>query len=277
MTLNQNITALINEHRTLFIAMLVGLFLLELEIFAVAVVKSGQKSSLEIRDSYGRVVYETEDQSPASFDQKNFEKTFGPIDRYQVQYTTREEPFPFRAWFTAAVGLPLGGMLLFAFIVRAFVAVFHGEKRPRVSKEDGIQQNYQNRIDWVLDKVNSLHIFTIGFFVFLVVIAYWIVPNIIVYLGKLGFETLERYKWFFGIGAGALLCVFVWVIYLRYLLAKRHIDSQVELDKYRLRLEYEQGHRPPLPLEAPKQERRTDLLVGNTVQRNIIENHPTDG
>ena len=42
----------------------------------------------------------------------------------------------------------------------------------------------------------------------------------------------------FGLAAAAFLGTVLWIIYLRFLLAKKAIDSQVEIDKYRLRLEY---------------------------------------
>ena len=42
------------------------------------------------------------------------------------------------------------------------------------------------------------------------------------------------------------LGLFIWIIYLRYLLAKKTIDRQVEIDKYRLQLEYNKiDDRPP--------------------------------
>ena len=41
-----DIISTIREHRTLFIIIMVGLFLIELEIFAVAAMKSGRRSML---------------------------------------------------------------------------------------------------------------------------------------------------------------------------------------------------------------------------------------
>lgn len=264
MSSSRNISAFLNEHRTLFIAVMVGLFLLELEIFAVAVTQSGKKSVLEVRNSRDEIIYETDGSYLGAFDQESFEKTFGPIKNYEIRRVTREVLFPFRAWFTAAVGLPLGGMLIFAFVVRAFVAIFHGDKKPH--ETDGVpeQQVHDNRVERILDKIGRLNIFTIGFFLFLVIIGYWIIPNVILYVGKLGFDTIHQYKWFFLGGAIVLIGVVVWVIYLRYLLAKKHIESQVELDKYRLKLEFENGHRLPLQLESPEMTHRTYALPENS-------------
>jgi hypothetical protein len=60
----------------------------------------------------------------------------------------------------------------------------------------------------------------------------------IVYIGRTGTETIIRYKWIFLAIGIVFLGLFIWIIYLRYLLAKKTIDRQAEIDKYRLRLEY---------------------------------------
>jgi hypothetical protein len=44
MKYQNDIVSTIKEHRSLFIIIMVGLFLIELEIFAVAAMKSGRKS-----------------------------------------------------------------------------------------------------------------------------------------------------------------------------------------------------------------------------------------
>jgi hypothetical protein len=49
---------------------------------------------------------------------------------------------------------------------------------------------------------------------------------------------LIRYKWIFLAVASIFTTVVLWIIYLRYLLAKKAIESQVEVDKYRIQLEY---------------------------------------
>ena len=71
--------------------------------------------------------------------------------------------------------------------------------------------------------------------------AYWVVPNFIVYLSRLGVDTLIRYKWFFLAAAAVSLGLLIWVIYLRYLLARRSIESRTEVEKHRLELEYKHG------------------------------------
>ena len=59
---------------------MVGLFLIELEIFAVAAMKSGRKSMLQISDPKGNIVLLTEGGTLSQIDKAAFERTFGPLE-----------------------------------------------------------------------------------------------------------------------------------------------------------------------------------------------------
>jgi len=241
----KDLAALIRENKTLFIIITVGLFLIELEIFALAATKSGRKSWIQVSDDRGTVIYETDGSRLSDFNKYYFEKTFGPFENYQSKLITREVPFPFRAWFVAAVGVPIGAVLLFGFVFRAYMALFQGERPVRRGSDTGTMES-EGRLEQVIDRIGRLNIFAIGFLVLVIVLSYWIIPNAITYIGKTGVELLIRYKWIFIAVGGVFLGIVLWIIYLRYLLAKKAIESQVEVDKYRLQLEYQ-------PAEAPKQ------------------------
>ena len=135
MTEKSNFTALIRENKTLFIIITVGLFLVELEIFAIAAIKSGRKSRLQVSDTTGTVIYETDGDRLSDFNKYYFEKTFGPFENYKVQLVSKDVPFPFRAWFVAAVGIPVGTVLLFGFVFKAYVTLIQGEKSSRAAPE----------------------------------------------------------------------------------------------------------------------------------------------
>ena len=124
MKYQSDIISTIKAHRSLFIIIIVGLFLIELEIFAVAAMKSGRKSMLQISDPKGNVVLLTEGASLSQIDKTAFERTFGPLEQYRVHVFSEDRLFPFRAWFVAAVGIPVGMMLLFAFVIKAWTALF---------------------------------------------------------------------------------------------------------------------------------------------------------
>jgi hypothetical protein len=231
----------------------VVIFLLELEIFALAAMKSGRKSWLQVIDAQGSVIHETDGKNLSEFNRYYFEKTFGPFEQYQVKLITKEIPFPFRAWFVAAVGIPIGAILLFGFTVRAYQSLFCGEEEKK-SASDLYKTEYKYRFEKIIAAVGRFNIFTIGFLIFLAVFLYWVVPNLIVYIGKVGVETLTRYKWIFLSVGIVVFGLIIWTIYLRYLLAKKTIDNQVEIDKYRLQLEFGQNNKYPLQLDYNQEE-----------------------
>ena len=239
MTYQNDIVSTIKEHRTLFIIIMVGLFLIELEIFAVAAMKSGRKSMLQISDPKGNVVLLTEGGTLSQGDKAAFERTFGSLEQYRVHIFSEQKPFPFRAWFVAAVGIPMGMMLLFAFVVKAWTALFTEKQLERAAMQDG--PGTSSGMERLVEIVSRFNIFLLGMLVFTAALAYWILPNFIVYAGKTGLETIIRYKWV-ALGAAVILVgSILWVIYLRYLLARKSIESHKEVEKFRLKLEYEQN------------------------------------
>ena len=255
----KKIATLIRENRTLFIIIAVVLFLVELEIFALAAMKSGRKSWLQVIDANGNVIHETDGKNLSDFNKYYFEKTFGPFEQYHVKLATKDFPFPFRAWFVAAVGIPVGAILLFAFAVQAYLSLFYKEQN---SGEYDLNKNEcEYRFEKVIATISRFNIFTIGFLVLLGVFAYWVVPNLIVHVGKLGVETLTRYKWIFLSFGMVFLGLIIWIIYLKYLLAKKALDSHAEIDKYRLQLEFDHSNRYPLQLVHDQKETTDKSLL----------------
>jgi hypothetical protein len=246
-----HINNLIQDNKTLFIIIVVGLFLLELEIFALAAMQSGRKSWLQVMDANGTVIHETSGKNLSEFNKYYFEKTFGPLENYQVRLETRENPFPFRAWFVAAIGIPVGAMLLFGFVVKAYVAIFHGGELRGDESKPACEPGYESRLESILYRISRMNIFIIGFLIFVGVISYWIIPNMIAYLGRTGIEALIRFKWVFVSLGAAVAGMGAWIVYLRYLLAKKSIESHTEIEKHRLALEYKERHALPLQLGAP--------------------------
>lgn len=244
---------LIRENKTLVIIIAVALVLIELEIFALAAMKSGRKSWLQVLDAKGGVIHETDGKNLSEFNKYYFEKTFGPLEQYRFKLITKEIPFPFRSWFSAAVGIPVGVILIFAFAVRAFQSLFYGEdhKHEAIDVADG---KYEYRFEKIITVLSRFNIFTLGFLVCLAVFSYWAIPNMLVYAGRIGVETLTRYKWIFFAVSMVLLGLIIWIIYLKYLLAKKSIDSQAEIAKHRLQLEFDQDRQIPLQLEYNSQE-----------------------
>ena len=204
-------------------------------------------------DAKGNVIHETDGQNLSEFNKYYFEKTFGPFEQYQVKIVTRDCPFPFRAWFVAAVGIPVGAMLLFAFFVRTYQSLFYKEEK-MPHDPDLKEKEYEYRFEKIIAAISRFNIFAIGFLIFLAVFLYWVIPDLIVYLGRVGTETMTRYKWIFLSAAVIFLGLIVWMIYLRYLLAKKTIDSHMEIKKYRMQLEYDKTDHIPPQLEYDPEE-----------------------
>jgi hypothetical protein len=242
----RDLSSLISENKTLLTLLMVGLFLMELQIFAVAAGKSGKESWVKILDANGHVVHQIRGGRLGDADREYVEKTFGPLKQLEVRLVATDEPFPFRAWFVAAVGLPVAVVLLFSFIVKAYAALFYGDAGSWESDKGKREFDAPDtRLDKVLTRISRYNVYTIGFLIFMAVFAYWVVPNFISFIGRLGLESLIRFKWFF-IAAAVLFVGFAaWIVYLRYLLAKRAMDTQMETEKYRLELEYGQRATPP--------------------------------
>ncbi len=268
----KNVASLLIENKTVFIVIAIALFLIELEIFAVAAMKSGKDSRLQILDKKGNVVHETDGKTLSDFNKYYFEKTFGPFEQYDLKLVTKDIPFPFRAWFVAAVGIPMGAILLFAFAVKAYLSLFYGEYKDEEEEALRARTEALTGFEKFIASITGFNIFVIGFIVFLAIILYWIIPEVITYLFRLGEETIIRYmkigediivkyKWFFLALVMGFFGFIAWIVYLRYLLAKKTIESQTEIDKHRLQLEYSRNVGSSLQLEYDGAKAGTEPLI----------------
>ncbi len=176
------------ENKTLFIILAVGLFLMELEIFAMAVMKSG-----------------------------------------------KEIPFPFRAWFAGAVGLPIGAVLLLGFFIKAYETLFF--KSDGRANTPPPQDSSADLLDRVITRISRLNIFVIGAFVLLFALGLFAVPHLLSEFGRYGMPLIYKYRWVVLAIIAVFLGLIIWIIFLRYLLARKAIETQAEMEKYRLQLE----------------------------------------
>lgn len=234
------------ENKTLFVILAVGLFLVELEIFALAAMSSGRQSVVQVLDQQSNVIYEVKSAKLSRHEKTEFEKTFGPLSDYRVNVVTRHRPFPFRPWFAAAVGLPIGAVLLFGFFIKAYEALFF--KKEGNPGKDGHPRSVDpsaDRLDRLLHRVGRLNIFAIGGFVLLFALGLWAVPHLLSEFGRHGIAFIIRYKWVVLAMAGVFLGFVAWIVFLRYLLARKAIETQADVEKYRLQLELLGSHQSP--------------------------------
>jgi hypothetical protein len=223
------------EHRNLFLMVIIGLVLLEIQIFAMAMIKSGRDVRLQVSDEQGRVIYSVKGNHLDTHQKADFERTFGALGDHRVQVVTVDRPFPLRPWLAAAVGLPVGAVLLLGFFAKAYEVMFlRGAAAALSADADGEPAGRLARTLW---RIGRLNVFIIGGIVFTLALGLWALPQLFSELGRFGAETLARYKWVVLSVLAVFLALVIWVIYLRYLLARRSIEGQIEVQKYRLQLE----------------------------------------
>jgi hypothetical protein len=227
----------LQENKALFIILAVGLFLVELEIFAMAAMHSGRESRVQVLDHQNNLIFEAGSARLDTQEKKEFEQTFGPLTSYQVKLVTVQRPFPFRAWFAAAAGLPIGAVLLFGFFVKAYEALFFRNDDLLKPASAAPVASPTDRCDRLITRISRLNIFAIGGFVLLFALGLFAVPHLLAEFGRHGAAVISQYRWVaLGI-AGVLLGLVIWIIFLRYLLARKAIETQGDVEKYRLQLE----------------------------------------
>jgi len=240
MDTKNSLMRLIKKNKKLFIIIGICLFLLEMEIFAVAILKSGNQSKIVVINEKNDIIYEADGKNLTDFNKYYFEKNFGPLDQYELKLERRYEPFPFRAWFTAAFGIPVGIVLLVAFVFKAIANLFgESDQTDKNATKKREPNEKETAIEGILHRVSEINIFMIGAVVFVCILAYWVIPNFVSYIGEIGAQAILRFKWFFLIGGVLIFGMFVWVIYLRYLLATKSIESKTEIEKQRMQLTYQ--------------------------------------
>ena len=137
------------RHQKIVLTASILLFLLlELVIYLAAASQAGEKSRVLITDSNGAKVYETPGAVLTSYEKLVFENNFGPLNKYQVHVETTSMAFPFRAWLSSAVGIPVGLILLVAFIVRSYLSLLYGDKTASRTKNPR-QRRREKNAAWV--------------------------------------------------------------------------------------------------------------------------------
>ena len=211
---------------------IISFLVLELLIYLAAASRAGDKSRVVISDANGVVVYETPGTALTSYEKMVFENTFGPLSNYHVGIQTDSQEFPFRSWMAAAVGIPVGLVLLMAFVVRAYLSLLYGEEHKRA--EEAAILSAGNRFTSFFNLFNHVSIFHIGFLLVVGVLLLWLVPNFISDFTQVSVATILRFKWFF-LGVALFFAFLVtWVIYLRYNLSKKMLENQLDLEKFRV-------------------------------------------
>jgi hypothetical protein len=250
------------RHQKIVLVVSVLIFLvLELLVYLAAASQSGQKSRVIIADSNGAKVYESPGAVLTSYEKLVFENNFGPLNKYQVHVETESLPFPFRAWLSSAVGIPVGLILLVAFIVKAYLTLLYGDKADK-ERESEASAAGKNTLGSLFHFFRNISIFHIGLLTVLAVLVLWMVPNFMHDFARHSMTAIREFQWFFGGMALFLALLVVWIIYLRYKLSKQMLENQLHLERFRVERQLLLESKPPELLPDPMSETHEPLKDG---------------
>jgi hypothetical protein len=215
--------------------------MLEFGILMVCVGYSGNQHILKIYNSTNDLVYEDvyNESHIAEFKNiygiENFKEEGFVLTRVAI-----DNKFPTRAWIALSICVPLVLILFIVFIVKVFADVFHSKKDDdddNENKKEKLNSDFEEtRFEKLFSTLGRLNIYSLGSTIILIVFLYWMVPDMLVYLGKISYQTISELKWvilgmvLFG-GAYMILKAF-----LSYKTKNEIIKQQADIQKNRDRL-----------------------------------------
>jgi len=216
--------------------------IIEFGILMICLVYSADQDIVKIYNSENELVYEDEyNQSYIT----EFKKIYGienfMTDGFVVTRVEKDNEFPTRAWIALSICIPLVAILFVVFIVRIFEDVFHKTKEEEDESEKGKPQSdfEETKFEKLFSTLGRLNIYSLGCTVIIIVFLYWMVPDLLIYLAKISYETISELKW---VILGVVLFGGVYMIlkaYLSYKTKNEIIIQQAEIQKNRDRLAIE--------------------------------------
>ena len=179
---------------------LVAFGMIELGILMACVAYSADQDMIRIYNPAKEIIYENR-YNPNQISE--FKKIYG-IENFQeqgfvVQRVEKDVPFPTRAWIALSICIPMCFALFVAFIVKIFKDMFHSEK-PEGKKDRPGEENQEfeeTKFEKLFSTLGRLNIYSLGATVILAAFFFWMVPDLLVFIGRISFQTLLEFKWVF--------------------------------------------------------------------------------
>jgi len=216
--------------------------MIEFGILVICLLLSGSQDVIRVYNTANTLVYEDNYDTNAL----NQFKTISGIknfkeEGYVVTRAVFENKFPTRSWIALSVCVPIGLILFIVFIVRVFEDVFRPKRKKNSTMENSqATSNFgETRFEKLFSTLSGLNIYALGATIILVGFFYWMIPDLILYLGKISYQTVSELKWI-------ILCVVIFGsvymiirIFLSYKIKTEIIRQQSEIQKNRDRLAIE--------------------------------------
>jgi hypothetical protein len=164
---------------------------------------------------------------------------------FTVARTLVEKPFPTRTWIALSICVPLLVILFVAFVVRVFEDVFlFRKKTPDKNDSDHREFDFEEtRFEKLFSTLGRLNIYSLGATVIVAAFLFWMVPDLLVYIGRISYQTISQVKW---VLLTLVLVGGVYVIIQAFLSHKTKIaiieqQSEIQKNRDRLAIEARQG------------------------------------
>ena len=213
---------------------------LEIGILMVCAGFSGNRHILRIHDANGTLVYEDVYNESHIIEFKNLAGIHDFQEQgYVLTRTVVENEFPTRAWIALSIGIPLVLILFVAFIVRVFSDIFLAKPDPpaknRHSNRSGVNFG-ENRFEKFFSTLGRLNIYALGAVVLMMALLLWMIPDLLTFAGKIGYQTVVEFKWVF---LGLIVFGGVYLLLRTWLAHKTRMEfirQQADIQKNRDRL-----------------------------------------
>lgn len=215
--------------------------LIEIAILMVCLYLAADQEWVTIYNPEKKIIYEGVYNEIRTTD---FKRTYGiknyKEEGYEIIRKTIDRPFPTRTWIALSVCVPLVPIFFVVFLIRAFDDVF-GTKKSTGEDGDAKEEKHsdenkifeETRFEKLFSSLGRLNIYALGAIVMLSAFFFWMVPDLLIVVGRISVHTILQLKWIIL----ALVVVGGIILILRTIFAyktqKEIIRQQTEIQKYR--------------------------------------------
>jgi len=189
---------ILEDHVPGFSLIILTFAMIEFGILLVCVLSSANQDVIKIYNSTNEIVYEDDYNSNSITEFKNlYGITNFKEEGFVVIRQGIDNKFPTRAWIALSICVPLVLILFVAFIVKVFADIFHSKKESgEIHNKSGQNSDFEEtKFEKLFSTLGRLNIYSLGSTVILIVFLYWMVPDLLIYIGKISYKTISELKW----------------------------------------------------------------------------------
>lgn len=225
----------VDSHMPGLFSIVTTFIIIEIIIFLICLVQTTDRDMVKITNSDNEIIYE--DRYNA-IDISEFKRLYGIRSFKEEGYTIKmyeiDNKFPTRAWIALSVCVPMIFTMFTVFLTRVFKDIFQPKntrKRKKTQNKEGPFE--KTRLEKLFSTIERLNVYSLGFAVILFAFLYWVIPDLLIYVSKVSFQTIAELKWVIlglVVFAGAFLIL---KMILSYKTKVQIIKQEAEIQKNR--------------------------------------------